>query len=252
MYFYYFLLKRYRNNYQQAKCFVTYLSLFVPVIAFASMIRHSSTVMFHTVLFLTGWCSWTFIEYILHRFWMHNKSSNSAIAQTHHHHHTHPSQIVVTNLPRLAMFTLAAITVVIARYLNNYFTELAGLFFGFVGYFMMHQFLHLKLSQKVFKKLVRYHIYHHCKYPNTCFGVSVPWWDDIFMTVPTAPKLTQRIIDFYFDGNEKESQSSLRNTATGSPLQLNATKNCNSDCSTCRASLQKCNSIQMTGGNEFC
>ena len=161
------------------------------------------------------------------------------MAQTHHHHHTHPTEIVVTNIQRLIMVVVVVILLVVARRLDDYFTAVVGLFFGIAGYFMMHQFLHLKVSQKVFKKLVRYHIYHHCKYPNTCFGISVPWWDDIFKTVPTAPKLTPRIIDFYFKENGKEGQHSLMNAATVAEPQMIKQKNCNRDCTTCRASLGK-------------
>jgi hypothetical protein len=237
MYFYYFLLKRYRNNYQQAKCIVSYISALLPLVVAAGIIRHYSSSVFHGLLFLMGWCTWTFIEYILHRFWMHNKGSNSAIAQTHHHHHTHPAEIIVTNRQRLLTIIVFALLVAVAGRLNNYFTGFVGLFFGLAGYFMMHQFLHLRISQKIFKKLVRYHIYHHCKYPNTCYGVSVPWWDDVFRTVPATQKLTERIVEFYFNGNQRDSQVSLLKAATVNESQDTKTKNCNGDCSTCRASL---------------
>jgi hypothetical protein len=239
MYLYQFLSNRYQDSYRQIKCVISYMAMLLPIMAIISIIRHSFPFVFHALLFLTGWCTWTFIEYILHRFWMHDKSSNSAMAQTHHHHHTHPTEIIVTNMQRLIMLVVVVILFLIAGRLDDYFTGVVGLFFGIEGYFMMHQFLHLKISQRIFKKLVRYHIYHHCKYPNTCYGVSVPWWDDIFKTVPTSPKLTQRIIDFYFKGNEKESQHFLRNAASDTQLQLIATKNCNGDCSACHASLPK-------------
>ena len=41
MYLYYFLLKRYEHNYQQAKCVISYLAIFVPVMAVTSIISHS-------------------------------------------------------------------------------------------------------------------------------------------------------------------------------------------------------------------
>ena len=101
----------------------------------------------------------------------------------------------------------------------------------------MHQFIHLKLAQKIFRKLVRYHIYHHCKYPNSCFGISVPWWDDLFNTVPPAPKITQRIIDFYFNGYPQAQSYSLVRVAT----EMNWTNNCHHNCRTCSADLENCN-----------
>jgi 4-hydroxysphinganine ceramide fatty acyl 2-hydroxylase len=129
---------------------------------------------------------------------MHDKNSNSAMTQIHVHHHSHPTEWVVTNFHRIGMIAVLVVLILIANYLDNYFTFF-GFCFGIEGYFVVHELIHLRIGQKVFRKLVRYHIYHHCKYTETCFGVTVPWWDDIFKTVPKAPKITQRIIDFYFN-----------------------------------------------------
>jgi sterol desaturase/sphingolipid hydroxylase (fatty acid hydroxylase superfamily) len=69
----------------------------------------------------------------------------------------------------------------------------------------MHFLLHQKAAQNFFKKLVKYHIYHHCKYHDKCYGVSVTWWDDLFGTVPgKSCSVSQRIINFYFN---KESNA---------------------------------------------
>jgi hypothetical protein len=213
MYLYYFLQKSYRRNYQQLKCTVKFTGMLLPVLIVAVLVRQNSLPAFHAVLFVSGWCTWTFVEYILHRFWMHNKNSGSAMAQTHHHHHTHPTELVVTNFHRAVMMMLLIVLVFIAGYLNDYFTFLVGLCFGVEGYFVMHHLLHLKFTQKVFRRLVRYHIYHHCKYPNTCFGISVPWWDDIFKTVPAEPKISQRVINFYFNDHKESHSPSLLKSA---------------------------------------
>jgi sterol desaturase/sphingolipid hydroxylase (fatty acid hydroxylase superfamily) len=209
----------------------------LPLIAFIVFIRHTSTEVFQSLLFLTGWCTWTFVEYILHRFWMHDKDSDSSMAQTHHYHHTHPTEIIVTNVHRALMIVFLIALVFVAACLNDYFTFLVGFCFGIVGYFWMHQFLHLKIGQKVFKRLVRYHIYHHCKYPSTCFGISVPWWDDLFKTVPASPKITQRIIDFYFKGHEKEDHSLL---APAMAVKKSKIKNCSHNCKGCDAGVDNC------------
>jgi sterol desaturase/sphingolipid hydroxylase (fatty acid hydroxylase superfamily) len=29
-----------------------------------------------------------------------------------------------------------------------------------------------------------FHVCHHCKYPDRCFGVTVTWWDRLFLTSP--------------------------------------------------------------------
>lgn len=203
MYLYYFMMKRYRSIYLQVRGLSIFFATLFTALIGAVMARTYSSIVFHSLIFITGWYSWTFIEYVLHRFYMHDKNPGSALAKTHHHHHTHPTELIITNFHRIAMVPVLAVLVVIAAALNNYFTFIVGCCFGIEGYIIIHRILHLKWGQKVFKKLIRYHIYHHCKYPHTCFGISVTWWDNIFKTIPDNPKITNRIIDFYF--NEKES-----------------------------------------------
>ncbi|HEU0065039.1 MAG TPA: sterol desaturase family protein [Flavisolibacter sp.] len=208
MYFYYFIIRRYRHNYLQVNCIISFLCLLLPLLAIAEISRHFIAPIFHVLLFVGGWTTATFFEYIIHRFWMHSKSTTSHLTGRHHYHHSHPTEISITAFQRTAMFFAVVFVCCIALYLNNYFTYLAGFCFGGVGYFIMHKILHLDMAKRFLKKLLRYHIYHHCKYPDTCFGVSVPWWDDFFGTVPKNPKISQRIIDFYFNGQaEKEAYS---------------------------------------------
>jgi sterol desaturase/sphingolipid hydroxylase (fatty acid hydroxylase superfamily) len=227
MHLYYFMIKRCKQSYQQAKCIFIFAVILLPLVIISDILRNASPVIFHAILFLSGWVTWTFTEYILHRFWMHDKNSNSSIAQTHYYHHTHPTEIIVTSFHRIAMAIMLVVLILIAGYLNNYFTFLVGFLFGLESYFLMHQFLHLKITQQIFKRLVRYHIYHHCKYPNTCFGVCVPWWDDLFKTVPKEPKITQRIIDFYFKGDEDK------------PIHLNKAYNCESKMCSCQSNCSR-------------
>ena len=222
MHFYYFMMKQYRHNYLQAKCIGSYVLILLPVLSFGIILCHTSPIIFHAILFLTGWCTWTFIEYILHRFWMHDKNSSSSMTQMHIHHHKHPTELVVTNFHRIAVVAVLALLVVIANYLDNYFTLFVGFSFGVETYFLVHRMIHLRIGQRIFKKLVRYHIYHHCKYTDTCFGVTVPWWDDIFKTIPKEPNITQRIIDFYFNDDENK------------PIQLTETANCQPKMHSCQ------------------
>jgi sterol desaturase/sphingolipid hydroxylase (fatty acid hydroxylase superfamily) len=51
----------------------------------------------------------------------------------------------------------------------------------------------------VFPRLVRYHIIHHLKQPDRCFGISIIWWDKLFGTAPSNDiKISGRILDFYY------------------------------------------------------
>ncbi len=199
MTYYQSIIKQNQKIIDQLKCCAVFLWIIIPFCALAFLIQDYSMLLYQLILFFGGWFFWTFIEYNLHRFWMHDKkNSHAAIVKTHNHHHTHPGELKVTAFHRYIMVLIMVILIYFSFVLKNHFTFFAGMVSGLICYFLMHKILHTTIAQKVFKKLWRYHIYHHCKYPNACFGISVPWWDDIFGTVPQSPQITQKIIDFYF------------------------------------------------------
>jgi hypothetical protein len=196
------MMRRCQGSWLQAKCLLRFVLLSLPLVFLIFFARQHSRSMFHMLLLGYGWFTWTFVEYILHRFWMHSGKTDSALANGHHHHHTHPTEIAVTSLHRFVLSSLLLPVMFIAFYFENYFSFFAGVFGGIVGYSWIHRLLHHRIARRILKKQLRYHIYHHCKYPKTCYGISVPWWDDFFGTVPSNPKIEQRIIDFYFNGHK--------------------------------------------------
>jgi len=59
-------------------------------------------------------------------------------------------------------------------------------------------------GQAVSKNLLNYHIVHHCKEPDTCFGSSTTWWDRVFGTTPHKTKgISERILAFYYKKEKK-------------------------------------------------
>ena len=208
MNFYQFLITRYSNLNNQVKCFSHFFILMACYVTLLTLLPTQRWFL-AVNLFFSGWFSWTFFEYVLHRFWMHDKEKgdDSPIAQRHHHHHTHPTDIKVTAIQRLTLVLIVLILVTCSLWFMMYFLIVAGFVFGFAGYTMMHWILHQRWSAKLFPRLQKFHIYHHCKFPNTCYGVSVCWWDLWFNTVPPGePVLLKRIIDFYFDSKGKSSE----------------------------------------------
>jgi len=206
MNFYQFFIEKYINLNKQVKCFAFYFGFLTAYYILLWMVPMNYT-LFGLFLLLSGWLSWTFFEYILHRFWMHDKDAkdNSPMAQRHHHHHTHPTDIKVTPMQRLLLFGIVSALLVCSIYVSVYLLIIVGFVFGFSGYTMMHWVLHQRWSVKVFPRLHRYHIYHHCKYPNSCYGISVCWWDLLFKTTPpNEPVLVKRIVDFYFSKPNKQ------------------------------------------------
>lgn len=203
-----YVIRKYCSAFSnQVYCFACYALPSAITLLIGAALRERLPMIFHTLLFVWGWVSWTFIEYIAHRFWMHahRGAADKNDFANHHYHHTHPTEIRVTPVHRSILCIGMALMVCASFWLNNYFTGIAGFFFGFTLYFFMHVLLHKSWAARFVGKLQEYHIYHHCKYTNRCFGVTVTWWDQVFKTTPPAgAKIPDRIREFYF-GHEHEN-----------------------------------------------
>jgi len=186
---------------QHIKCFTVFFLMLAPVPYLIVECNRFSNSAFLSLLFFTGWFIWTFAEYVLHRFWNHAKDvdKNNSIVQRHHHHHTHPTEISISATQRIIMMFIVCSLVGLSLWLNSYVMILAGMGTGIFWFFQMHYFLHQKWAKKIFPVLVRYHVVHHCKEPDTCFGITTSWWDRIFGTTPHKDKkISEKVIAFYY------------------------------------------------------
>jgi hypothetical protein len=184
----------------QFKCFAIFILIVLPVFLATAYFKKSS-VIFFALNILIGLLSWTYVEYHLHRFWTHNKNADPArhAYQRHLHHHKHPTEIKVTSWQRILLFSASIILIIASALWNSYFTIATGVIIGFSYSFCSHWILHQSWSAKIFPHLHRFHIHHHCKYPDRCFGFSTIFWDLIFQTGPPKDAvITERIIQFYY------------------------------------------------------
>ena len=184
----------------QIKCMGIFILIVFPFLITAVFFAKNPVIFFASD-FLTGILCWTYLEYHMHRFWTHNKNANSTkeAYKRHVHHHKHPTEIKVTAGQRLVLFSISALLLTISVIWNNYFTILTGFVVGFAWSFFSHWILHQTWSVKLFPHLHRFHIHHHCKYPDRCFGFSTIFWDLIFGTTPPRNAIiTERIIQFYY------------------------------------------------------
>jgi sterol desaturase/sphingolipid hydroxylase (fatty acid hydroxylase superfamily) len=182
-----------------------------PFLFLAETIRQYNF-LFHGLLMATGWLSWTYIEYFMHRFIMHGSDNSKGIARllNHMHHHTAPSDIRITTPHRIMMVSGSIILITVSILLDNYFTLFCGYFTGFSFFCLIHVVLHREWSKKIFPHLHQYHIYHHCKFPDKCFGVTVIWWDRLLGTAPVKKReTTQRILSFYYKQWEKRKRQNF-------------------------------------------
>jgi sterol desaturase/sphingolipid hydroxylase (fatty acid hydroxylase superfamily) len=153
------------------------------------------------LMLFTGWLTWTFVEYFNHRFRMHGTGDPSKVIgyQRHILHHHHPTEIKITGTQRFLLFIGNVLLILLCIIYKNWIFLFTGFYSGFAIYSLMHWFLHRKLSAKIFPEVHEFHIHHHCKHPDKCFGVTVTWWDHMFDTIPHQQReITERIKKFYY------------------------------------------------------
>lgn len=185
------------NLYIKTGCIIWFCSLTLPLLIISQYITNQR--FFNLILLFTGWFMWTFTEYWLHRFSMHDPGTYKKPDDKHAHHHQHPSDISITPVQRILLGCIVIAATVVAWRSNSYFILLAGYAIGMLGYTCMHWVLHQSWAQKLFPSLIHFHIQHHCKHPDKCFGISVTWWDYLFDTVPNDHiPISHKVLSFYF------------------------------------------------------
>jgi len=193
------------RRFSETQCYAVLFFLLIPVSYCIIQFESGNRVLFHGLLFFTGFTVFTFFEYIAHRFWMHGKEEKhpGKSLELHMHHHRHPTEIKITPRMRIRLLFGNSVLIGLACWCDNYLTLFAGFYSGFVFYCFMHVFLHKPWAKKVFPALQVSHIHHHCKYPNRCFSTCTTWWDVLFNTsVPKEIKISERILQFYFGNHD--------------------------------------------------
>ncbi|HVZ38213.1 MAG TPA: sterol desaturase family protein [Candidatus Kapabacteria bacterium] len=147
-------------------------------------------------LFVGGVLSWSFIEYILHRFVFHYQPKSEWGKRFHFilHgvHHDYPNDATRLVMPPGISIPLAIIFyVVFLLILGPHLTPpaFAGMVFGYLCYDMLHYATHhFSMKRGIWLKLKQYHMRHHYGEENTGYGVSSPLWDYVFGTIQERPK----------------------------------------------------------------
>ncbi|WP_158605208.1 DUF6134 family protein [Hanamia caeni] len=206
------------------ECVIIFLLIIGLLLIAGNLKQNFSWQIVYGYLFFLGWFSWTFVEYMFHRFVCHSKPINSANSKkdtfSHMHHHQHPTEIRLSTTTRFILIAGSLILIFFSIWLHDYFTIIVGFVCGFTIYNLTHWILHQKFSQKIFAKKVRYHIYHHCRYPQKCFGISITWWDDLFGTAPQKQDtISPKVVDLYF-GKKIKKESVLKKEVLISALLL--------------------------------
>jgi dihydroceramide fatty acyl 2-hydroxylase len=139
-----------------------------------------------------GYAAWTLTEYWMHRVVFHFEPEDGLGARfhwlihgVHHEHPNDPMRLVM--LPSVSV-PLALVFYVLFWLILGADRALgfgAGFYAGYLLYDMIHYHLHHRVPRtRMGKKLRELHLRHHFQDDERGFGISAPWWDVVFRTLP--------------------------------------------------------------------
>lgn len=158
--------------------------------------RYTRLNLYETIgFYLGGIVSWTLMEYVLHRFVFHideylpfMKRFHYIVHGVHHEHPRDHERLFMPPVPGLIIsFVMFWFWFMFFGW--NAFAFMAGISNGYLMYSYIHYTIHTKPSSPLLHKLWSHHAKHHYKYPDKAYGVSSPFWDMVFGTMP--PKKSQ-------------------------------------------------------------
>ena len=142
-------------------------------------------------LFIGGYFAFTLIEYMMHRFVFHMDEDTEAkkklVYTLHGVHHDFPKDKDRLAMPVPLSVTIATGFFFLFRFVMGdlVFGFLPGFLMGYAWYLWVHFMVHTWQPPKnFFKRLWVHHGIHHYKQQERAFGVSMPFWDFIFRTMP--------------------------------------------------------------------
>ncbi|SGZ24280.1 BQ5605_C023g09716 [Microbotryum silenes-dioicae] len=143
--------------------------------------------------FLFGNFAWTILEYTLHRFLFHMEAvlPDHPFALTLHFllhgiHHYLPMDRLRLVMPPILFAALSYPFIRLAHFIfphNIAYGIIAGAYTFYIGYDLLHYFMHHAKLPRVLKAQKSWHMEHHYKEPNLGYGVTSPFWDMVFDTV---------------------------------------------------------------------
>jgi dihydroceramide fatty acyl 2-hydroxylase len=145
-------------------------------------------------LVIGGYALWTLFEYWLHRIVFHFEPRDGLGARMHwiiHGvHHDHPNDPMRLVMPPAVSVPLGAAVfgLLYLAFGSGYAPGLgAGFFLGYLVYDMMHYYLHHFTPRGRLGRMLRErHMRHHFQDDTRGFGISAPYWDEVFGTSSRA------------------------------------------------------------------
>lgn len=172
------------------------LFLYTPLVAVLAWLSFKA-LGFALIAFATlcGYAAWTLSEYFGHRYLFHAELPGRwgarlhfLIHGVHHDHPNDPLRLVMPpllSMPIMAIAFLVIVTIDAGRPLA--YPTMMGFLLGYLLYDMVHYYVHHAEPKTPFGHyLRRLHMLHHFHDAGRGFGISAPWWDNLFGTAHPA------------------------------------------------------------------
>jgi len=145
-------------------------------------------------LALAGYVFWTLFEYWLHRLVFHFEPEKGIGARLHWMihgvHHDHPNDPLRLVMPPSVSVPLALLLFWLYTVILGFGPALgftAGFLTGYLAYDMLHYHVHHHQPRSALgQRLRELHMRHHFQDHERGFGISAPYWDRVFGTLPHA------------------------------------------------------------------
>jgi sterol desaturase/sphingolipid hydroxylase (fatty acid hydroxylase superfamily) len=139
-----------------------------------------------------GALSWSFVEYMAHRFFHHSETNSDRMSKIQHNghwiHHLYPKDPTRLAMPPLPAVILSGLFFLLFYFTmgDNAFAFYPGFMMGYTIYISFHYAEHKYPIPKKYpplRRLWKQHIVHHYKNPYVAYGVSTNLWDWVFGTM---------------------------------------------------------------------
>ena len=163
----------------------------VSLLAYSLIVIKTLSVGQTVLFFFVGIFVFTFVEYMMHRYLFHIRTGTPARDKfqytLHGVHHEFPKDKERLAMPPVMSITISTILLFLFEFIigDFVFAFLPGFLVGYSGYLVMHYIQHIfKAPKGFFKSWWANHAVHHYKDQTKAYGVTSPFWDYVFGTMP--------------------------------------------------------------------
>jgi dihydroceramide fatty acyl 2-hydroxylase len=141
--------------------------------------------------FAFGVIQWTLLEYVIHRWIYHRlrrRILRNLVDSFHAHHHSHMDDPQVMNAGPLLVYPALGLAGLVDGLLFGMRPDVtAAILLGTTWAYAFYEWVHFRIHQKPERGgylawIQRYHLHHHYRSANSCYGNTSSLWDHVFGT----------------------------------------------------------------------